>query len=255
MIQTAETFTTNQFYASAGIENNSQTNRGTLMLRPSSAVKLDDGVRSNTLPQNSLAYSANKSYNAPIDVYCEPPKPKGESDAWNYACSADFYVPKPIGDGSRNMSTSFLVVNLPYGKPATDISVKMYSCKEPNQALSAQVPKDGKMVNNCEMLYFANVQPMVDSTGRANDLFRRVESRIELADTNFPIANYALAMTDPTNEVGIEKDFYVTNNCSYSSSYYDPVNNKVQETGNKKCPNSGKASSGSSNGGKGNGEK
>ena len=233
LVQTADTFTMEQFYASEGTADNSKTNRGTLMLRPTSnksdssfvtSRKLDvsdDGSgnknHSNVLPKNSLAYSANKSYNTPMDVYCKP----NDSSWGNYACSADFFVPSPIGstDGHRNMSTSFLVVNLPYGGPQTDISVKMLSCVDPTAPINSTVT-DSSKDPNCKVVYFANVQPMVDSTGRANDLFRRVESRIELADTNFPIANYALAMTDPSNEVGIAKDYYVTNNCNYSSSRY-----------------------------------
>lgn len=214
MVQTAETFTMDQFYASEGAADSSRTNRGTLMLRPSSSTdttfrnnnQISNANHSNVLPQNALAYSANKSFNTPIDVVCDPDNPN-----WGtYACMADFYVPGPVGGGSRNMSTSFLVVNLPYGGPETDISVKMYHCENPKLPISAE--------GNCKIVYFAGVQPMVDSTGRANDLFRRVESRIELADTNFPIANYALAMTDPNNKEGIVKDFYVTNNCGYSSS-------------------------------------
>jgi hypothetical protein len=152
------------------------------------------------------------------------------------------------------MATSFLVVNLPYGKPATSVSVKMYSCIEPNEPLSKEIEKDGNKVNNCETLYFANVQPMVDSTGRANDLFRRVESRIELAETNFPIASYALAMTDPANKVGIEKDFYVTKDCKFSSSYYVSSDKKVEKIVDRAWPDSGRAGDDPKNGGKGNGE-
>ena len=222
-IQTSNAFTMDQFYASAGIGDDSKTNRGTLMLRPTSGTddlkdkrKIISGTNSsNVLPANSLAYSANKSYNTPMDVVCNP----GEASWGTYACAADFYLPKPIGDGSRNIATSFLVVNLPYGGPQTDISVKMYSCQDKEKPINAKVGTDN--TTNCRIIYFAGVQPMVDSTGRANDLFRRVESRIELADTNFPIANYALAMTDPDNEAGITKDFYVTKGCSYSSSRFD----------------------------------
>ena len=270
MIQTANSFTMDQFYASTGTGDTSQTNRGTLLLRPPRSTdtefrskrQISSSNHSNMLPQNSLAYSANKSFNTPMDVVCNPGNP-----SWGtYACMADFYVPSPIGDGSRNMSTSFLVVNLPYGGPETDISAKMYSCQDPKKPINAEIDSTGTV--NCEIVYFANVQPMVDSTGRANDLFRRVESRIELADTNFPIANYALAMTDPTNNTGIVKDFYVTNNCGYSSSDFtvgkagdntlairdvnlnasgNPANNVI-----KTCANARKNSSQTP--GKGNGE-
>lgn len=262
-IQTSDTFTMDQFYASAGITKTSETNRGTLMLRPTSGT---DGLKdtrqisgtnsSNVLPADSLAYSANKSYNTPMDVVCNP----GEASWGTYACAADFYLPDPIG-GSRNISTSFLVVNLPYGGPQTDISVKMYSCQDKEKPINAKVGTDN--TTNCRIVYFAGVQPMVDSTGRANDLFRRVESRIELADTNFPIANYALAMTDPDNEAGITKDFYVTKGCGYSSSRFDGTDvvnvngvkggnsaNGTLESNMKTCANA-RSNSGS---GKGNGE-
>ena len=255
LIQTANTFTMDQFYASERIANNSnsKTNRGTLMLRPTTSNdtyfraqrRLNSTNHSNVLPQNSLAYSANKSFNTPLDVVCDP----GNSAWGSYACAADFYLPSPIGDGSRNMSTSFMVVNLPYGGPQTDISAKMYSCQNPTLPINQVISTTNEV--NCKIVYFANVQPMVDSTGRANDLFRRVESRIELADTNFPIANYALAMTDPTNENGIVKDFYATNDCKYSSSWFD-TNTKQVKSKQVTCADSGKNSTDTP--GNGNGE-
>lgn len=261
MIQSADIFNMNQFYASAGPNGSSQTNRGTLMLRPTRSTSVDlrnsrqisdSGNHSNVLPRNSLAYSANKSFNTPLDVICNP----GEQSWGTYACKADFFIPAPIGvgytDGSnntakeRNMSTSFLVVNLPYGGPETDISVKMYHCEDPTAPISSKTSSGGP---NCRIVYFANVQPMVDSTGRANDLFRRVESRIELADTNFPISSYALAMTDPTNEAGIAKDFYVTKGCHWNDTYW---NGSSVVARSEDCANSKKNDINTE--GKGNGE-
>ncbi len=52
---------------------------------------------------------------------------------------------------------------------------------------------------------FDGVQPAVDSTGRANDLFRRVESRVQLHDTTFPFPRAALDI-----EGELCKDFMVT---------------------------------------------
>jgi hypothetical protein len=241
-MQTAGAFNPNDFYVSAGINENSRTNRGTLLLRPSnnsdvrSKHLIDSSNYSNVLTQNSLAYSANKSFNTPTDVYCES-DPDNFGGSWgNYACAADFYVPQPIGAGDRNMKTNFLVVSLPYGRPETDIAVKMYSCMDAKQPISKKMDNDsGSKVNNCTLVEFANVQPMVDSTGRANDLFRRVESRIELADTSFPISNYALAVDDP-NGKGVSKSFYVTadysntpkGKCTYTTSYWNNSTKKVE---------------------------
>lgn len=56
------------------------------------------------------------------------------------------------------------------------------------------------------IVLFDGVQPKVDSTGRANDAFRRVESRVEYTDPNFPIPDFAV-QTDES----LCKDFWVTN--------------------------------------------
>lgn len=60
--------------------------------------------------------------------------------------------------------------------------------------------------NGAETVRFNGVQPLVDSTGRAANVFRRVESRLQIGD-DFPY---------PENAVDLEnslcKDFSVTNN-------------------------------------------
>lgn len=249
MIQSAKSYTISDFYTTDTAKDGGayRTNRGTLLLRPTtkdSGLGVTASNHSNILGINALAYSANKSYNTPIDVKCNP------NAGWSYACSADIFIPKPKRGGSRNMTSSFLVVNLPYNTPTTDIAVKMYHCEDPSKPVGAKIDTN-KL--NCRTIYFANVQPMVDSTGRANDLFRRVEARIELADTNFPISNYALAMTDPENTAGIEKDFFITRGCNYSSSAPNADKTSVV-VGGGVCPNFGKNGSSATGGGKGNGE-
>lgn len=216
-IQTHNDFSANDFYSSLQLSDGSyQTDRGTLLLRPTISNKVRPTIGFlNNLPKDSLAYSANKSFNTPIDVYCSD-DPGAFGDGWsNYACSADFYIPNPVGGLPRNIQTNYLIVSLPYNMPETDISVKMYHCADDNLPISAELSGGGA---NCTIRKFANVQPMVDSTGRANDLFRRVESRIELADTSYPISSYALASTRD-NAPGVQKNFYVTSkDCTYSSS-------------------------------------
>ena len=130
----------------------------------------------------------------------------------------------------RNPNTTFLVLNSPYGIPETEVSVKLMHCANENS--------DPYNENECQTINFANVQPIIDSTGRANDLFRRVEARIELVDTYFPIANFALAADDDgSDDDNIKKDFYVTSGCSYSESY--PSANSVTYVTNGTCKNAG----------------
>ncbi len=59
---------------------------------------------------------------------------------------------------------------------------------------------------NPQVVCFDGVQPEVDSTGRANDLFRRVVSRVELNNT----FNYPLAALETKNNLC--KNFSVTTN-------------------------------------------
>lgn len=74
-----------------------------------------------------------------------------------YACSVRIDLPDPI-DGSEDERQAFLRLGALYND--THYNIQLF---------------DGS-----SLVRFDGVQPKVDSTGRANDMFRRVESRIEL---------------------------------------------------------------------------
>ena len=67
------------------------------------------------------------------------------------------------------------------------------------------------------MLTLEGVQVSIDSTGRANDLFRRVDVRLEPSDASYPYPIYGIQALDTNNPNPlIEKNFFTT--CEY---YFD----------------------------------
>lgn len=107
--------------------------------------------------------SANKPY---------PVKCINDLSIGGYACSVRITLPEPVGGGAR---TAFLNLSSLYGK--TSYRVTLY---------------DGS-----QAVAFDAVQPEVDATGRASDLFRRVKSRIEL----FPVTYNPVGAIDITGSL------------------------------------------------------
>ena len=230
LFQTAKQFGLNQFYVSDGLN----TNRGTLTFRPSSAKpNYDSAANSTHIPNNDttgFAASARKNYNFPMDVNCvefnaDGTVKSGNSD-YTYACTADIVIPSPVKDSnvydysdnryyrladtsSRNPTSMFLRISLPYRTPETTVRTVLKHCASDTVSIGA-TGDDG-----CETINFFGVQPMVDSTGRANDLFRRVEARLEMVNTYFPYPDSALSVT---GDDGLHKEFWVTHNCFAQST-------------------------------------
>lgn len=149
------------------------TNRGTLMLLPST-----EGA--SVIDKQELVASADKNLNAPQAVKCE-----------NGICKVTISLPKPKDPMGRDRDPDnfFLVLNTVYSNPTTKVIIKMKN------------DSDGEIP-------FFNVQPIVDSTGRSGDLFRRVEARIGTKNgaTLLPTAELS-------SNSDIKKDFYVTEKC------------------------------------------
>lgn len=157
----------------------SESNANTLFLYPSDISK--------ALSIKAFLGNTRKVATNPTQVHCEPNLGPG-----GYACSVDLTLPTPINGGNR---TAYLRLTSLY--KATNYRVTLLT------AAGLAVKFDG-------------VQPRIDSTGRANDLFRRVQSRVEVIDTDFP---YPDAVVDTTGNLC--KDFLVTddpadyqNNCT-----------------------------------------
>jgi Tfp pilus assembly protein PilX len=154
--------------------DNGESNGNTVFLYPSSSpaafdaedpaddiVLTDRDSRKTVTGENPFPADASDT---PIPVQC-----KANIAGGGYACASVLTLPNPIG-GDANARTAFLRLTPFYN--ATHFRVTLY--------------------NGIELVKFDSVQPEVDSTGRANDLFRRLSSRVDLIDTNFPYPDSAV---------------------------------------------------------------
>ncbi len=88
---------------------------------------------------------------------------------------------------------AMLVVSMPYGDTITDFALTLQK-------------NDGTVIE------FENVQISVDSTGRANQLVRRIETRLDPADIFFPYPQYEVELSGDDNN-SLRKNFWITQNC------------------------------------------
>ena len=117
--------------------------------------------------------------NSPFQIKCEHNE---------FACEVNLTgLNLPAG------GNAMLVVSMPYGDLVTDFAVTLQK-------------SDGSSIN------FENVQVSVDSTGRANQLLRRVETRLDPADIFFPYPQYEIELGD-TGDDTLSKYFWITANC------------------------------------------
>jgi len=208
LIQTGQSFTLEQFEASAG----NTTNRGTLYLIPFGDTAAKPNARSlvsknedanttyvyaqdNKIDAKWFALANDKnSDNRPFLVYCN-----GNSST-EYACTVTINLPQPVGGTARNDDTFMFTVSLPYGQPDTDFSME-FICKNGVSACgnSTSIGEPGSSETK-KSASLSNVQVRVDSTGRANDLFRRVETRLETTDTAFAYPFYAIQLLGTGND-------------------------------------------------------
>jgi len=121
------------------------------------------------------------------------PQCKSLSASVVYACSVSIKLPMSVSGSTR---TAFLDLKALYKKAHYRITLRDSSDK---------------------LVPFNEVQPEVDSTGRANNLFRRVSARIGLGDINFP---YPEAAVDTTGNFC--KNFLITDSTGDYSSNCNP---------------------------------
>ena len=189
LIQTAQNFTIEQVNSAS---DGDTTDRAMVYLVPTdnataaaTSQKSYSGVyngEDNVVTASQLVSTNDHIKDVPYAVYC-PNNPTSE-----YACSALLQLPSPIG-GTRSNDTFVFVVSLPYAQPDTDFSLE-FICADGapcNEVAGGEADSETVAKMN-------GMQIMIDSTGRANDLYRRVEVRLESADNNFAYPFYTIQL-------------------------------------------------------------
>ena len=172
--------------------NGNQTNRATVYLVPTNNVNKARennssnnyvGVYTGTNPTNGVnrvsaaqvaRTNSHTVSNKAHAVYCNP---NGSDE---FFCTTEIEMPAPIGGGARSNETFMISVALPYQQPDTDFSIEFY-CNGDTTCGTVE----GGMGGSGSPAMLRNTQISIDSTGRANDLYRRVETRLETSDTTY----------------------------------------------------------------------
>lgn len=215
LVQTGRNFSLNDFTRVDG-----GTNRATVFLVPTdnagwASSANEDNYRGiwngseNVVNSATMIKSNNRAVkNVPLGVYC---RSRNQATA-DFACSAWIELPKPAGGAERSDETFTFVVSLTYGQPSTSFSLEFYC---PTGSNCGRSTGDGSTASDRADL--SGMQIEIDSTGRANNLYRRVLSRLESTDTFFPFPLFGLELLDDrTNESLISKPGVVT--CEYNFS-------------------------------------
>jgi Tfp pilus assembly protein PilX len=108
-------------------------------------------------------------------------------NAVDYSCKAILSLPFPAGGDASTPRVAYLRLTSLYNKTSYRIKLK--------NSTGGEVKFDG-------------VQPSIDSTGRANDYFRRVRAKVELVSDDYDAAVYTSSK--------FCKDFMVTDTDNYS---------------------------------------
>jgi Tfp pilus assembly protein PilX len=178
LIQFGSSFKLTDFDATS----NNQSNSNTLFLYPaqsgSNSTDFSLDGQKNVNPGNP---------GSPMPISCQ-----SNFNFANYACTATISLPNPIGAGNR---TAFLRLTSLYNKTSYRVT----------------------LLNGVNNIQFNGVQPSIDSTGRASDLYRRVQARVELTDINFPYPDAAVDLTG-----NFCKDFMITDSSSDYSNKCTP---------------------------------
>lgn len=186
VVQTAKSFDLDDFEMTS-YSDGGQTNRGTVFLKATSEnaenagndyEKNKDTLKKMLLKSNDKTVEYNKLKNEPYSVYCTGVE-GGDNPA---ACTVEMNLPKPIYGESiaeelkKRSDDTFYVSLANIGGEVLDVRLEF--CSE-DGGCTELAGEDGEWSYVVEKTFVPlEMQVAVDSTGRANDLYRRVETRL-----------------------------------------------------------------------------
>lgn len=196
MMQIGNSFTLSDFDRTVGAAGNQSSNSNALFLYPVRANSgntfasfVDRDVRKASNDPDEVPLPDSKS-DTPLATRCQPTVTSG-----NYACSIVLHLPFPI-NGGKNDRTAFLRLATYYNGAKVKVEL-----------LDSALPG---------VVKFKGVQPRIDSTGRANDMFRRIETRVELTDPDFPYPDAAVDVSgDFCKDFAVTDKAFIADGCKY----------------------------------------
>ena len=221
LVQTGSVFSMEEFE-----KTDEGTNRGTVYLVPvsksSEATRSQDDAyiddkqgnyigawdgNENVISASQIVKSNNHTVkNLPFAVYCNP--------SGDFVCSAYLELPRVYDGEARNDETFMFVISIPYGQPSTDFSLEFFCADGSICGTKTDGDATGDMTTQATL---SDVQVNIDSTGRANNLYRRVEARLDTGTAYFPYPLYAIELLDtnsPSQSL-LTKPFPVTSEYNF----------------------------------------
>ena len=180
LMQFGSSFTLGSFDAASS--NNMNSNANTLFLYPTGTV-LSGPITDTASFTSDVRQTPTGSV--------RPVKCTSNLSAGGYACTVTITLPEAVGQSDTTRNAYLRLTPL-------------YNATQFRVTLGGGAQFDG-------------IEPIIDSTGRANDQYRRVQSRVDLVDTSFPFPEASVDVSG-----NLCKDFTITDTPSDYNSNCTP---------------------------------